>query len=240
MITYKFRKTVYLTDTTVINQRFSSSGFPILACFWITRKACLNADFWAHPQNFWFSNPWVGLRICLAQEFPGAAEAADATCTLGGAAGHRTAAGCLQAVQGIVLEVCRVPSAVDLWGIIQDVVSVLSKLQPFDACILGWKNKAFVSKKGICLLVCPFVPVYLHIVFNVDSTKEIVDQTRTRYSVCKVQGKLHWDIAVNPKYLFNKLRNSVYISLDSKIPNLSFTVPQNQICCMQKMWEKHK
>jgi len=33
------------------------------------------------------------------------------------------------------------------------------ELKPFDACTLGWKNKAFVSKKWTCLfLVGPFVP----------------------------------------------------------------------------------
>lgn len=46
------------------------------------------------------------------------------------------------------------------------IVSVLSKLKPFGACILGWKNKVFVSEKHVFFLVCFFAPgIYIPMSF---------------------------------------------------------------------------
>lgn len=145
--------------------------------------------------------------------------------------GYRVAASCTHHAH----------SAVDVWGVIGDVVSLLSGPQHFGVCILDGKKKAFVSERWTCIFLgLSFGPWYLCACneFSVLSCKEkeIVDQIRASCwcLVYRDWGKLQWGIGVDPDYLSNKLRDSVYIALDSRI--LKFYRPSNQICCIQKMW----
>lgn len=115
-----------------------------------------------------------GLGICFSNKVSVNTEAAGWGSTLWEPAGLQGCPGCLQG--------CRLHSAVDFWRVIGDV-SLLSKLKPFGACILGGKNKAFVSEKWthifLSLLFCMRY-LCIHMKFSMLSfkEKEIVDQTR--------------------------------------------------------------
>ena len=171
------------------------------------------------------------LRICFSDKLSASAEAAGWGATLWEPAGLQGA--CQLHPSGSFC--CW------LWGIIGDVVSLLSGPQHFGVCILGGKKKAFVSERWTCIFLgLSFGPWYLCTCneFSVLSCKEkeIVDQIRASCwcLVYRDWGKLQWGIGVDPDYLSNKLRDSVYIALDFRI--LKFYCPSNQICCIQKMW----
>lgn len=94
------------------------------------------------PSEFLIQQTWIKLRICFSDEFPGDAEAACWGSTLWGTAGLHVGL-----LQGAYKQSNEQFQKVILVLTSEDVVSVLSKLKPFDAYTLGWKNKAFVSKK---------------------------------------------------------------------------------------------
>lgn len=72
IITWKFRKILCLTETTITN--WKSSGFQILVSLRITWKICPNADWWAPRISY--SVVWSGSRICISNKISDHAEAA--------------------------------------------------------------------------------------------------------------------------------------------------------------------